>query len=151
MRSILNKTLLSLLITVSLMLSAGCMQNNGDIGDFFGTWKVTSIKVDGIEDASYQGNIFFQFQTSVVRVVEHRPHGDLTEYFGAWSDEGASILIINFGFSVDPVSEVYDIPAAARMIRGVNTVRMTDRSSRKMTWTFTSANGETVSYRLSKQ
>lgn len=149
MRSII-KPLLPLLLSVMFMLS-GCMQNNGDIGDFFGTWKVTSIKVNGIEDASYQGNIFFQFQTSVVRLVENRPHNDLTEYFGAWSDEGPSTLIINFGFNVDPISEVYDIPAAARMIRGINTVTMTDRSSRKMTWTFTSGEGETVVYRLSKQ
>lgn len=138
-----------LLLIFALTSLTGCMQHNGDIGDFFGTWKVTSITVDGVEDATYQDNIFFQFQTDVVRLVQSRPHNDYTEFFGSWSEDSGE-LILDFHYKVDPISPVYNIPAVTRLQAGVNHLTISDDSSRKMTWTF-SNDGSTVVYKLSKQ
>lgn len=138
-----------MLLPVMLLLS-GCMHNNGDIGDFFGTWRVETITVDDAEDESYPGNVFFQFQTSVVRVVETLPHGDMMECFGSWSDEG-DILILDFSYNVDPTSDVYDMPSVTRLARKVNTLNLSEVTSRKMSWEFTDSIGQKVVYKLRKQ
>ena len=48
-------------------LAAGCTHNNGDIGSWFGTWNVERIEIDGVAQADYQGQYFFQFSLSLLR------------------------------------------------------------------------------------
>ncbi len=133
----------------SAILLSGCMHNNGDIGDYFGTWKVTSISVDGDVDGDYSANIFFQFQSDVVRIVENRSNYEITEYFGTWVDNGNNI-IIDLNHKVNPESEVYHIPEVMRMVKGENFIKVSNKNSSKMTWTFESG-GQTITYTLNKQ
>ena len=60
------KKILYSLCVVSLLLSiTGCTQNNGNIGNWFGQWRMDSYKVNGEVQEDYQGNIFFCFQSAV--------------------------------------------------------------------------------------
>lgn len=133
----------------SAILLSGCMHNNGDIGDYFGTWKVTLISVDGDVDGDYSANIFFQFQSDVVRIVENRSNYEITEYFGTWVDNGNNI-IIDLNHKVNPESEVYHIPEVMRMVKGENFIKVSNKNSSKMTWTFESG-GQTITFTLNKQ
>lgn len=134
---------------LSIVLLSGCMHNNGDIGNYFGTWHVESISVDDESDLNYSGNIFFQFQSDVVRLVENRGNNDLTEFFGTWVDNGADI-VLNFGYKVDTESDVYNIPSVTRLVKGENIINVTYSGSSKMKWSFTS-DGHNITYTLNKQ
>ena len=64
-------------VLVSVMVMTGissCTRNNGDIGPWFGTWKLTEITVDGTSDAGYEGNIFWKFQNDVFEMVRVNQH-----------------------------------------------------------------------------
>jgi hypothetical protein len=88
----LKYILLPALLTLSILTS--CTHNNGDIGIWFGSWKVESITVDGTNVADYKGNIFFMFQSNVfnMREVDETLHERIDE-FANWEDNDATITI----------------------------------------------------------
>lgn len=80
------------------MLGLGaCTHNNGDIGDFFGTWKLSEITIDGIDDAQYQGDVFWKFQATLIQMVtvDDSTH-DYTASMGSWSQPQDNILRLDF-------------------------------------------------------
>jgi len=137
-----NFTLL-LVATITLWLT-GCTRNNGDIGIWFGTWHVTSITADGAA-VNYEGDYFFQFQTTVFRVSRVTDHEESVESFGTWSeDEDASTLTVNF---VDPDVYYLYVPG----FDTVNAFHVTRMSSSQVTFTRTADDGVTYVYSLKKQ
>ena len=80
---------------IACLTLSGCMQHNGDIGDWFGTWKLESITIDGTESADYQDTIFFQFQTDKVRIVaiDLELPATRTECFGMWTETDKTLTI----------------------------------------------------------
>lgn len=137
MRSLIT-TLLLLLVSMT-----GCMHNDGDIGNLFGTWKISSVSVDGQEDQAYAGDVFVQFQTEVVRLVQVRHNYDCVEYFGRWTREG-NHLLLDLHYTVD--ASVTAIPEATRFVKGENHITITSDHSRKMTWVM-----DNITYHLVKQ
>lgn len=69
------------LLTVILLLS-GCTRNNGNIGKQFGQWKVTSIVTDGTPDETYQGNMFWSFQSTTVEIKYVNQNHETVTTFG---------------------------------------------------------------------
>lgn len=134
---------------LSVFMLSGCMHNNGDIGNYFGTWKLSTINVDGVDDPEYKENIFFQFQSDVFRLVQNRTQNDITEYFGTWS-ETDNIMVLKLNYKVNPESEVYHIPTITRLIKGDNIIAVKHESNNRMIWTF-SSEGQTIIYTLKKQ
>lgn len=61
----MKRTIITLLIAILLPVIAGCTRNDGDIGTWFGSWKLERITIDGLIDEKYKGDIFWQFQSSV--------------------------------------------------------------------------------------
>ena len=45
----MKRALHILIIMLSMAALSSCTHNNGDIGPYFGTWKMLSIEVDGVE------------------------------------------------------------------------------------------------------
>jgi len=125
------------------------MQHNGDIGEFFGTWKLTSLTIDDNEDPTYNQDVFFQFQTSVIRVVKVSPHQLFTNSFGQWSRQDQT-LCLDFGFTANAPSE-YEAPQYLYMANGKNMLHIVKLSSRNMELTLGLENGTTIRYRLKKQ
>lgn len=140
---------------VILILSlglCGCMQHNGHIGDWFGTWKLTSLEIDGAENPDYEGNLFFQFQSDVVSIVEVDTHisNMHSDSFGTWSQDG-STLVLNFGYTADQ-DAAFAPPAIVEFERGENILHIAESSSKTMVWTFEKPGSETtITYRLKKQ
>lgn len=143
---------LKLLLLTALCLSS-CMQHNGDIGDWFGTWHLQTITVDGIEDNSYESNYFFQFQTDKVRLSEVAPSGYpdlLDECFGRWKQEGNTLTL---DFSYTSNSGSYWTPMAGTYLeKGVNHLEINTLSSKNLILTLHSPDSSrTITYTLRKQ
>ena len=79
------------IITVLLVLIAtvlpSCTQNDGNIGDWFGHWKLLSVTVNGEENEEYEGNIFFSFQSSVFCQIKVSPNHGGDHKFAIFKDE----------------------------------------------------------------
>lgn len=131
----------------------GCMQHNGHIGDWFGTWKLTSLEIDGAADPTYQDNIFFQFQTDIVciNVVNPAISCSSSKTFGRWSDEGTT-LKLDFTYTADQQSSQFIPPEETYLNYDVNILSIEEKSSRKMVWTYhIPKSGKTITYTLKKQ
>lgn len=83
------KKLSIILIFIAMLLPlSSCLHNNGDIGPWFGQWKVTEIQIDGEKDAEYQGDGFFCFQSSTIKVLRSYPENNgAVSMFGNWKEE----------------------------------------------------------------
>ena len=93
-----------LLLTV-LLLAAGCTRHHGDIGEFFGDWRLDRITADGEEmllypdtDESYPILYTWAFQSTVIRINSIYTHNRLLDCYGTWS-ESDGILELNFTYS----------------------------------------------------
>ena len=75
---------------------ASCTSNNGDIGPWFGTWKVTEVRCDSEVEEQYAGNMFFKFQSSVFEVLVVNDHHFSDTAFGEWREEPGGKLVIWF-------------------------------------------------------
>ena len=88
---------IQMLLLAVMLTAAACTHNNGDIGNWFGTWAVDEISVDGTAvnlDPSDQGTAYFiQFQTSMVclRHTDARHNGG--ESYGTWQENGDQFTI----------------------------------------------------------
>ena len=81
------KTLTRIISIILLALSLNaCTHNNGDIGDLFGTWKLQSITINGESDSTYQSNVLWKFQSSIISMVkvDDTTHSK-AESWGTWS------------------------------------------------------------------
>lgn len=82
---------------VVALVAAGCTHNNGDIGRWFGLWKVENITVNGSNDSNYTGNIFFAFQNTTFEQKQVHADQGVTQMIGEWREEG-DMLTITFPF-----------------------------------------------------
>ncbi|MFI3240504.1 MAG: lipocalin-like domain-containing protein, partial [Bacteroidales bacterium] len=80
-------TNIATLLIISLMsiIISSCTQNDGNIGELFGSWYIESIEIDGVESVSYDGNIFFAFQNSVTTMTQVDEYNERTTRYGSWS------------------------------------------------------------------
>lgn len=139
----------NLMLAVVALALGGCMQHNGYIGDWFGTWKVESITVDGSREPDYAGNLFFQFQSDIVRMVEVGACQSYSDRFGSWEEEG-STLVLDFSYKADVSGPFIPLPAS-HLDRDRNLLHIDSKSSRNMQWTLDKPDGTTITYTLKKQ
>lgn len=141
-----------LAVAVIFMLGA-CTRHNGDIGPYFGTWKVASITIDGLDDTDYDGTLFFKFQSdvicmTVVNGVEHTRE----DYWGRWSEDG-SVLTIDFTYGdryTPAATGQYAPPPESHLPSGVTRLEILSFSSSRMKLRYDSPEGEVYEYSLVK-
>lgn len=126
-----------------LALSA-CTTNNGDIGPWFGTWKVTEIRCDGAVDEQYAGNIFFKFQSSVFAVVVTYDNHINGTSIGSWREDGDGSLVVWFP------DDRYTLEQATHLTREENIFSYETVKSSGFTLTLNASDGHTYTYRLVK-
>ncbi len=135
---------LIMLMGMMLFLStlSSCVHNGGDIGIWFGTWHVESISIDNAPLASYEGNVFFQFQSKIVRMTVEEKYGNFGDSYGNWEEQNNQ-LVIKFN---DPNLPPKDVPG----IDVENRFSIVSRSSSTLTLTSTDKEGHNYSYKLRK-
>ncbi len=148
------KKLANIILLVFAICLSAC-QNNGDIGDLYGTWRLDSYAVDGVEQAGFEvENTTFSFQNNVVYVVtlkdEHQSH---YEQYGTWKDDG-NTFTFNFTHSDNQTSAGEDVYAAPSWLGMTSAEPMVmdveKRSSSDMVFHWVSPDGAIRVYKLHK-
>lgn len=87
------KTLRILIAIIALGLCA-CTHNNGNIGPWFGQWKLEALEADGQPVAGYNGNIFWAFQSDVLLFDNLFDDGlQYAMHVATWRQEGDRLII----------------------------------------------------------
>ncbi len=140
-------------IIIGLFSLMSCTHNNGDIGEYFGTWKLTSIEVDGNVDQSYRGDIFWQFQTTVFCMRQVLPHHDTDIRWGSWAEHDDRTLELNFSHHDDAhpaESDMYSPLPVTGLTPGINMLDIESLTSSRMALTYRDKSGMTYRYELKK-
>ena len=85
------------LVAALAMATASCSKNDGDSGFWFGQWRVSAIGVDTVEVSSYEGNLYFSFQSDVVEQKIVYSNHSTDQSFGHWTySEQESTITLYF-------------------------------------------------------
>lgn len=86
---------------IVVFLPGSCTQNNGDIGEWFGEWKLSSIEINNEPDSQYNNDVLWKFQNNIIEMVVVNSVGHShSEHYGTWSANDDTILL-NFTHSDD--------------------------------------------------
>lgn len=107
---------IALFLSITLLLSAGCTHNNGDIGPFFGKWKMTKMTIDGEENKDYEGNIFWSYQSTTISMLRVVDDMSSVLTFGNWeTNDDYRILNISFPDEIFPPLVETKLPREATL------------------------------------
>lgn len=125
-------------------IAASCTHNNGDIGVWFGLWKLERLTIDGKNDKDYTGNIFFEFQnTTLGQLMMHDGH-NYTQMIGEWH-ESDNQLTITF-----PDPRYWPVDGYLKGENTPNHLAVTHIDGSHINLTLVTESGSTVVYYLTK-
>lgn len=152
----------NIFIAISLLLSAtvlsSCTQKNGDIGNWFGSWYLEEILINGEPDQDYETakqngerTVMFNFQGKIVDIG----YLNSSEVFGSWSYAGETLTLI-LGYNAGSGSEapwlfnpfpvVMHLPADVDQVE----ITVTMMNGKTMQWQYIDQNGRLLTYNLRK-
>ena len=137
---------ISLLLLTALLAVAACTHNNGDIGNWFGTWNIEEVAADGVavnlDPANVGAHYFLQFQTSVVclRHDDTRHNGGAS--YGTWQENDDQFTL---DFPDEKARDVF-LPGLDKH----NTFTITSRSGNTVVMETVDAGGVHYRYTLKK-
>lgn len=148
-----NRILLPVLIFISLIFS-GCTQNNGNVGDLFGSWVLDSMTVDGqtaeLPDAFYTT---WSFQGEILMVTAVDQYHSVDKHYGTFI-HSSRILKLDFVHHSDAIPEGTGIYSAPEWLgfpaAGVFELTVDDLSGKHMVLSWTAPSGKSYIYKFSK-
>ena len=81
------------LILLCLLLTGACTRNDGDIGRQFGLWKLVSVTRAGVDDPSYEENVFWAFQNNTIEMKEVQADNVVYQSFGSYRIEDNTLFL----------------------------------------------------------
>lgn len=158
----LHKSASLLLCALLMLVLGGCTQNNGYIGDLFGTWRLDRLTCDGAPQVLYPGcesegdepgripELYtFSFQGSLIGVVAIYPHHDFSEAYGSFEHAG-DILYLNFDHTDNDGGYMYTPPAALHLPDTLVPMNIEKLTSSEMHIWYVSDDGKRYDYYLNK-
>lgn len=147
----MRKVITLILVAVAF---CSCRVNNGDIGDFFGSWLLYSMTVDGQEaDGFDQESTFWEFQNNIILISQVDDLFEKNERWGTWVDEG-NRLLLNFTHSengIAPGTGPYRAPEWLYFPENeIIGLTFTERTSKQMALSWQDQSGHTIVYSLRK-
>lgn len=148
----MKKTIYLLLMVIAIA-TTGCTQDDGYIGDWFGSWHLESILIDGEPEAAYSENpeIMFSFQGEVFNAA----YIDRAEIFGTWSYAGEVLTLIagynagggaSYKHLFNPFPVALHFPADVEQIE----ITVTHINGDTMQWQYIDQNGNLLTYNFRK-
>ncbi|MDE6266351.1 MAG: lipocalin-like domain-containing protein [Muribaculaceae bacterium] len=152
----MKRTLFILLTMISMTLISSCTHNNGDIGPWFGQWKLSELKIDGVADPAYKGDVFWSFQTNIFMMKEM-----LTDGTGQWADmrwgsweesDGELLLIFTFSSDHTPPGQgsYHPLPGMYLPTNQVSHLKILKYPGSKMELSYTTPEGKQITYYLER-
>lgn len=143
--------IITFLVTVLL---SGCTTNNGDIGPWYGSWQLYQIEIDNIPDNNYSANVFWAFQSSIIKMTVLNSKHQTDEYWGTWN-ESDGVLTLKYTHSnaeTPPGHNEYSFPPNIYLpSNGTVQLRIIEQKSNRLSLEYTKTDGIKVLYRLQKQ
>lgn len=104
------------LFTVFALLVAmtGCTHNNGDIGSFFGKWKLTSVSAENVGEPNIDGTVFWDFQNTTIDMQLLQDNQEEIRVYGNWRSSGQT-LFLEFPDADMPPLECLGLPASCEL------------------------------------
>lgn len=136
---------------ISLLLFSQCTQPGGYIGDWFGSWHLESIEINGETDEDYKGNLMVSFQGKIFDFG----YLDSVEIYGTWSYAGEILTLIagydagtgsNMNHLFNPFPTSMHFPAEVDQIE----ITVTHIGSKTMQWQYIDQNGQLITYNFRK-
>ena len=130
------------LLLLTLLLLPACTHNNGDIGQWFGQWKVEKIEIDGTPDPDYKGDVFFRFQSSVFALArtDRKDYFTANIWFGSWNETDGMLTI-------DFPNDVNKVPGGLHLSES-NHFRILRNDGSRKTLELDSSDGKRYTYHL---
>lgn len=151
------KKILLFICLIILLVSSGCTRPEGDIGDWFGSWHLEEMLIDGELDEQYA-----QYQEHDIRQVMISFHGDIFniayinggfEQYGSWSYAGEILTLIVEHYDLiennpwfNPYPSVLHFPADVEQVE----ITVTQIGSKTMQWQLIDQNGRLITYNFRK-
>lgn len=148
------KNLISILLFLTVILSTpGCTQNDGDIGPWFGTWRLEQILVNGTPDSGYNRDILWKFQADVISMVAVNDvtHTVISSW-GTWTHTD-NTLTLNFTYSDtdNPAgSYKYTPPTATHLPAAISRLQVVSLSKGEIVLEYVSEQNINYTYKLAK-
>ncbi len=133
------------------VLMMSCTQNDGRIGDLFGTWVLESVvDAEGAELPLPDSELFWSFQSTVVCFKVVQPYHIYDDYWGSWQRNG-SLLMLDFENSDDMTATgggLYSVPPGYYFTEGELHLQFAVRrlDNKRMELLYEAADGETLTY-----
>lgn len=152
MRKMLKGAITGLMMGLAMLLT-GCTQPDGYIGEWFGSWHLEQILIDGEEDSTYNEdpNIMFSFQGKIFNCA----YIENVEIYGSWSYAG-EVLTLVAGYDTGSGSTVTSLfnpfPVALHFPAHVEQIEITVThiSGKTMQWQYIDQNGRLLTYNFRK-
>lgn len=128
-----------------------CTRNNGDIGPWFGTWKLSSITIDGQPEAyNADPDILWKFQSDIICMVraDDNEH-TATPRWGTWSHSG-NMLSLDFTYTDNNGDGEYTPFPVTHLQRGVTAIDIVKLSGSEIRLRWIDHAGQTIEYTLNK-
>ena len=150
----MKQFIIIMIAAIGWMLSS-CTHNNGNIGPWFGTWKLNAITIDGEIDNEYadNDNLVWKFQSTVIEMQEILPMHVTADHFGTWTQTSDRTVEMNFTYhdGLNPDGyPYYTPPASSHLPRGVFVMDILELTSSKMHLQYRANDGTIYTYYLKK-
>lgn len=147
MRKILNG-IFAVLLALCLQ---GCTQADGYIGDWFGSWHLEEVAIDGEPNESYDGSLIISFQGNLVKMTVI----DRGDVFGTWEEAGETLtlnLSYGAGNAVHATWLFNPFPVMLLLPEGVDIIEMdvVTLKSKTMEWQYIDPDGRLLTYSFKK-
>ena len=156
-----RRIIYSVMSLMGLLMLGSCTQNDGHIGDWFGSWYLEEILINGKVDEEYEAykqedNIYYHkevmisFQGNVFNMAYLQGR----EIYGTWSYAGEILtLIASYGSGsgydsqfFNPYPIVLHFPADEEQIE----ITVTSIGGKTMQWQYIDQNGRLLTYNFRK-
>lgn len=141
-----------LMLTLSIVF-VSCTHNNGDIGHYFGTWKLDRMTINGADDVDYQNNVLWKFQAGVMCMVRVDDVTHIkTEGWGTWEEDGNILRIgyIHHDDSNPEGSSKYSPLPETHIPKGVTELEILKQNSSTMELKYINNDGQVILYYFDK-
>lgn len=147
-----------MLAVVMMPLLTGCTQPNGYIGNWFGSWYLEEILIDGEPDPEYGISISSETKPIMVSFqgkVFNMAYIDAFEIYGSWVYAGET-LTLNASYdngSGSGASYFTPFPVAMHFPKGVDVIEVTvtKLEKRVMQWQYVDPEGQLLTYNFTKR
>ena len=139
---------LTIILTI-LIAFCSCRVNNGDIGDYFGSWLLYDMKVDGETPDDFDPEqTFWEFQNNIIQISRVLFMYEKYGCFGTWGEKDGTLLL---NFSHHDINMSYGAPNWIGMVADeIMHLTINSRESKRMTLSWTSPTGRLYVYSLRK-